>query len=215
MSKIISAGEGVRAWAKPEIEVANAPVEESPNQEEENIKSEEELRNELNALKQEAYNEGLELGKKAGMAQAQETINKYQAQFVAILDALSKPVEQLDERIESELVNLSVAIARQIVRRELKTEPAQVVGVVKEALSILPSGVQNIKVHMHPSDAQLVSEIMLANVDERKWQVLEDPVMERGGCLVETDSSTVDAKIDTRIAAIAARLMGGERTEDE
>ncbi|MFC1750163.1 flagellar assembly protein FliH [Pseudomonadota bacterium] len=211
MSKIISAGEGVRAWAQPEIVSSN----ESVMPDAKDVKSEKDIQKELNALKQAAYNEGIEQGKQAGLAQAKELIDNYQAQFVAMLEALSAPVEHLDEKIEHELVDLSVAIARQIVRRELKTEPAQVVGVVKEALSILPSGVQNIKVYLNPSDAQLVSDIMLANVDERKWQVVEDPVMERGGCRVETDSSTVDAAIDARIAAIAVRLMGGERVEDE
>ncbi len=209
--KLISAGDDVRAWATPEISGAQGPHA----RRQEKAKSNVDLEQELAALKQQAYHEGLEQGKQAGLAQAQEMINAHQKQLVAMLDALAKPLDHLDEKIEQELVSLSVAIARQIVRRELKAEPAQVVGVVKEALSILPSGVQNIKVYLSPEDARLVSDIMLSNVGERKWQVVEDPVMEQGGCRIETNASTVDATIDSRIAAIAARLMGGERTDDE
>ena len=211
LSKIISAGAEVAAWAVPEV--SGAQEQHSNPHKGPDISAE--LAAEMAALKQQAYQEGLEQGRQAGLAQAQAAIDAQQQRFVAILDALSRPLDHMEERVEQELLTLSVSIARQIVRREIKTEPAQVVGVVKEALSILPSGVQNIEVHLHPEDARLVSDIMLANVDERKWKVIEDPVMGQGGCRVDTDSSTVDASIDSRIAAIAARLMGGERTDDE
>jgi len=55
---------------------------------------------------------------------------------------------------------------------------------------------------------------MLANVTERKWELVENLAMQRGGCHIETDIASVDATIESRVAAIAARIMGGERSDD-
>ncbi|MGH8314622.1 MAG: FliH/SctL family protein, partial [Steroidobacterales bacterium] len=46
---------------------------------------------------------------------------------------------------------------------------------------------------------------------ERAWQIVEDPVMARGGCEVVSATSRVDARIETRLAAILSELLGSER----
>jgi flagellar assembly protein FliH len=89
-----------------------------------------------------------------------------------------------------------------------------VIGVVKEALNALPAAGQNIKLHLHPEDSKLVADTMLANANERKWELVDNPLIQRGGCRIETDSSNVDATIESRVAAIAVRIMGGERAND-
>ena len=215
LSKIISGGDSVRAWAKPNIDSRAPKKRDEQKEAEQAALKAEQARKEIEALRLQGYSEGYEKGQQAALAEAEKEREAFRNQIATLLNAFAEPLELLEAGVEEELVNLSVAIARQIVRRELKTEPAQVVGVVKEALTVLPSAVQNIKVHLHPNDARLVTEIMLANIDERKWEVVEDPIMEPGGCRIDTDTATVDATIDSRIAAIAARLLGGERAEDE
>ena len=46
------------------------------------------------------------------------------------------------------------------------------------------------------------------------WRIVEDPVLTRGGCRVESESSQIDARLETRIGAVVSRLLGGERSED-
>lgn len=210
MSRLISSDEAFKAWVQPEIgeETKTQKKSESP------ADIQKTLEKEAAALKEKACREGFEQGRSEGLAKAREEVEAYTGRFMALLDALATPLEQLSDEVEDELVKLAVAIAKQIVRRELKTEPAQVIGVVKEGLNLLPVASQTIKIQLHPDDAKLVAEIMLANVSERKWELLENPVMQRGGCRIETDTASVDATIESRVAAIAARIMGGERSND-
>ena len=49
---------------------------------------------------------------------------------------------------------------------------------------------------------------------ERAWVIVEDPVMARGGCRITTATSRVDARLETRLAAILSELMGTERQGD-
>ena len=210
LSKLISSDESFKAWALPEIGTEQPSHKKSAHP----VDHQKDLEKELARLKENARREGLEQGRAEGLAKAREEGRAYVARFEALMQALATPLEQLSDEVEDELVKLAVAIAKQIVRRELKTEPTQVIGVVKEALAALPVAGQNIKLQLHPDDAKLVAEIMLANVTERKWALVENPVLQRGGCFIETDTASVDATIESRVAAIAARIMGGERSND-
>ena len=49
-----------------------------------------------------------------------------------------------------------MALARQIVRRELKTDPTQIIGIIREAIAALPVAARDVRVHLHPEDAAVV-----------------------------------------------------------
>ncbi|MCF6235244.1 MAG: flagellar assembly protein FliH [Gammaproteobacteria bacterium] len=154
--------------------------------------------------------EGRDLGSRQGKAEAKEKIQ----QFESILQTLSKPLLQLDDAIEQELLSLVMAIARQVIRRELKTDPGQVIAVVREAVGALPLADAKVRVFLHPEDAALVREALTMPEDEYAWQVVEDPVLSRGGCKVVTETSQVDASLDTRLAALVSGVFGEGRQSD-
>jgi flagellar assembly protein FliH len=104
-----------------------------------------------------------------------------------------------------------MSLARQIVRRELKTDPTQIIGIVREAISSLPVAARDVRVHLHPEDAAVVRQNLAPTESERAWQLVEDPVMARGGCQITTTASRVDARLETRLGAILSELMGTER----
>ena len=124
---------------------------------------------------------------------------------------LAKPFEELDAEVERELLTLAMTLARQIVRRELKTDPTQIIGIVREAIAALPVAARDVRVHLHPEDAAVVRQNLAPTESERAWQLVEDPVMARGGCQITTATSRVDARLETRLGAILSELMGTER----
>ena len=214
LSRLISSSNLFTAWIKPDL------GDDVKKKKRENISVEApvdyqiELERQAGEIKDNARLQGYKEGHIEGLEQARQEVEICVQKLKGLMDALASPLEQLADDIEDELVKLSIAIAKQIVRRELKTEPGQVIGVVKEALSALPAAGQSIRLHLHPEDAKLIEETMLANANEGKWVVIDNPVIQRGGCRIETESSNVDATIESRVAAIAARIMGGERTND-
>jgi flagellar assembly protein FliH len=177
---------------------------------------------ELESIRQAAYEEGLELGKGEGFElgrkeaaeQAGEALAREVEQLEEIRQALSEPLKQLDEEVESSLVHLAIAIARQLVRREVKTDPSQIVGVVREALGVLPINGRNLTLMLHPDDAELIREAYEVGNNELNWRIEEDPLLSRGGCRVLSDVSRVDATIESRLAAIIAPMLSGERARE-
>jgi flagellar assembly protein FliH len=128
---------------------------------------------------------------------------------------LSMPLLDLDKQVVDELVEVSMAVVRQMVRRELKISPGEVVAVVKEALSVLPVTAGDVQLVLHPEDAALVRTALLGSDTESPWQIIEDPVLSRGGCRVLTNTSRIDATVENRINAAIAAVMGGERQVDQ
>ena len=124
---------------------------------------------------------------------------------------LAKPFEELDAEVERELLTLAMALARQIVRRELKTDPTQIIGIIREAISALPVAAREVRVHLHPEDAAVVRQNLAPTESERAWVIIEDPVMARGGCQITTATSRIDARLETRLGAILSELLGTER----
>lgn len=206
--KIIS-GKNVseqRAWRPPSMDDASEAVTSNRN----NLLTAAQIEQVQQQAYEEAYAVGLQEGRAAGVEQA----NGKAKQLERLLQALSKPFEELDEQVEQELVALSISLVRQLVRRELRADPGQVIAVVREAMSLLPVASRNIRVHLHPEDAALVREALSVSEDERTWSIVEDPVLSRGGCKVSTDYSQVDASLESRLSQFFAQVFGGQRESD-
>jgi flagellar assembly protein FliH len=174
---------------------------------------------ELEELERRTYEEAFAKGREAGLAAARAETEKSVAQLkaqVARLDGvfglLAQPLHELDAQVEQQLTQLALTIARQLVRRELRIDPAQVIAVIRETVALLPAAARDVRVHMHPEDAAVVREKLAAPGAERAWTIVEDPVMTRGGCRVTTDTAQIDARLETRINSVISTLLGDERS---
>ncbi len=176
----------------------------------------------LNEIQEAARAEGFEQGRSEGQAygrregieEGRVIVRERVERLDQLLIALNSPFEQLDQQVENEIVTLVISMMRQLIRREVKLDPGQIVGVVREALGILPVSSRNIRVMLHPEDAELVREAYTLGEHEQQWQIVEDPVIQRGGCRIHTDTSQIDATLDSRLSSLIAPMLAGERQRD-
>jgi flagellar assembly protein FliH len=176
---------------------------------------------ELEDLERAAWEEAFAQGKEAGLAAARMEIEtrcadleQQAGRLNSILDLLATPLKQLDAEMERQLVMLSFTLAKQLVRRELKADPSQVIGIVRDTVSLLPIAARNVRVHLHPEDAALLREKLAETTADRAWSVVEDPVQSRGGCRITTENSQIDARLETRLGAALSSLLGDERNTE-
>lgn len=177
---------------------------------------------ELEALQRQAYEEafqqGLAEGRERGYAEAWQRgegeVRDALARLESIVLQLAEPLEAVDDAVVEAVGDLAVLIARHLVRRELKTNPGEVVGVVRETMRHMPIAPRAARIRLHPDDVELVQNAFALRDDTKSWRLEADPLVTRGGCVVETDSSRIDASVESRLAAIASRMLGGERESD-
>src|SRR5262245_5630508 len=177
--------------------------------------------NELEEVEKRAYTEAFAKGHEAGLAKARqetqaqlEQLKSQVAMLERTLGTLAQPLQQMDGDVEQQLAALAMIIARQLVRRELQLDPAQVIAVIRETVALLPVATRDVRVHLHPQDAAVVRERLATPASDRAWSIVEDPVMTRGGCRVTTDTASIDARLETRIHAVAVAVLGEARAAE-
>lgn len=161
---------------------------------------------------QEGHAEGYQRGYAEGLAAGRDEVALRVQKLDQIVAFMHQPLEQLDNAVEEQLTWLATEIARQLVRRELRSSPGEIVAVVREAVALLPVASAGIQVRLHPEDAQLIREVLsLGRDDEPVWRIIEDQTLSRGGCLVNTEQSRIDATLEKRLGLLIATVMGDER----
>jgi flagellar assembly protein FliH len=175
----------------------------------------------LSGIEREAWEKGYTEGRDAAVAAVRKEQQATQVELdrrvqnlASILDFMAKPIAALDAEVQRQLVSLTGAIARHIVRRELKTQPDEIVAVIRETVSLLPMTARDIRVHLNPEDAKIVRARVVEAGSDRSWNVAEDPLISRGGCRVSSENSTIDATLEQRLGAAIAAALGDSRAPD-
>ena len=174
---------------------------------------------ELEAIRQDAYNEGFSTGEKdgfhAGQLKAKQEADVVLAGKVAVLEQLMTqlfaPIAEQDQQLERALVQLVSQMSREVIRRELLADSSQLTQVLREALKLLPMGAGNVRIHINPQDFELVKA--LRERHEENWRILEDEQLQPGGCRVESEHSLIDASIETRLDLALKQLFAQQREQ--
>jgi flagellar assembly protein FliH len=169
----------------------------------------------LEAVERDAWEQGLAAGHTEGVRRGQaelaariNDVNVKYAALEAILGTLAKPLDQLDTAMEQELTRLALIIGKHLVRRELRIDPSQVIGIIRDTVGLLPLATRDMKVHLHPDDAAIVREKLATPTGESEWVLKEDPLLARGGCRITTATSSIDARLESRVAEAVNSLLG-------
>lgn len=152
---------------------------------------------------EEAYRRGYEEGLNEGRAEADQRILRLDA----IGNALARPLQELDQAVERELLTLAAALAKQILKRELACDPNQILDSVRDCLELLPGAAREITIHVAPQDARVLGE-HLADDAARSWRIAEDITLEPGNLRISSDSSQIDGTWDARLEQMLASAVG-------
>ena len=99
-------------------------------------------------------------------------------------------------------------LAQQFIQYELKLQPERVVDAMRAALAALPINDRKLKVFLHPQDVELVMAVLALDLDDERWQWLEDPLLSRGGVRLETADTSVNASVEARLARLIEKMLG-------
>jgi flagellar assembly protein FliH len=202
----------IERWSMPQVEgrVVGRPIDERK------------AAAAAEAIARVAREQSEQRGYEAGMAKAQAEMQGKLAEldarikrFDGVLSFLAQPLQELDEEVEKSLLQLALSVGKQLARRELRLDPSQVIAIIRESLQDLPASAREPRVHLHPEDAAVVRERLTEPAgEERAWKLVEDPTMSRGGCVVRTENSQIDARLESRIGTVIANALGDERAEE-
>ena len=162
----------------------------------------------LARLEREAYEKGFEQGQKDGLSLGEKRVQETMGQMASLLRAMTGLKKQVYDEAEAELLRLSVEIARQIVRREVTTDPSIVTRAVRRAFEYLGDQSQ-VRISVHPADMKEVQRLLpdLAQLHRLEgFELVEDAAVERGGCILETGFGRINGSIEDQLAMLKEEL---------
>lgn len=165
----------------------------------------------LATLRKEAYAQGYTEGLEKGTLQAQAETNRKLEALEALLEAMAKPYEDINQQTLDSLAKLAGKIARCLVKRELRTEPEAIIALVRDTVGILNSSAEKINVHLNPADSVLIQSITRSTSEKSRWKLIDDPLIPRGDCRVTSRDSLVDGSLMSRINTVITQFQGDER----
>ena len=172
----------------------------------------------LQQAREQAHAQGLAEGRAQGTAEAtqawQQRLDDYVAgtgretaeRLDALVRALDSSLGALQQRMAKELLQLACDIARQVVRRELASDPQALLPVVREALDMMSAESKPATVRLNPQDWERLQEPLKAAHPQPKIEWLADASVKPGDCLVESAGAQVDGSLERRWQRAVAAL---------
>lgn len=161
---------------------------------------------ELKRLEKEAYDKGFQTGMSDGHETGRAETGKHAQYFIKLIDSMTRPFEQMDQRVAEELAGLAVVIAEQLVRCELTTKPELILDIAKNVIAALPVNTQSVQLHLNPEDAAIVRDQSQGN-QAQEWQIMENASLERGDCRIFSADSSIDATLANQLQSIVTSAI--------
>lgn len=158
------------------------------------------------AVRQEGYAQGFAQAQAQAAMETQQRIAEFTRnqgeetaqRLAALFASTSQQLQQSEQTIAQGVLELACEVARQVLRQELSVNPNVLQPVIREALGLLLVDSKSAVVRMNPLDLEVLEEPLRAEFSSLSLTLLADARVDRGGCLVESAGTVVDASVEKR-----------------
>ena len=155
---------------------------------------------EIQAIQDAAYREGLERGlaegHAEGFAQGQAEVRRLAAQMEGILDNFSRPLDRLENEVIAALSELAVRIAGALVGRAYQTDPVLLQELATTALDAVGGAQREVELRLHPDDIAALTPLLAMTAHTR---LTADTSLTRGDLRVHAESVRIDGTLEARL----------------
>lgn len=116
--------------------------------------------------------------------------------------------EYLKER-EPQIVSLALEISSKILEREVASDPEVILSIADRALALAGASTDYC-ILLNPADMDVFEGHLERTGRKTTVQVVGDPTIGRGGCVITTAHGKVDARLEAQLANIESALLGAE-----
>jgi flagellar assembly protein FliH len=163
----------------------------------------------LSAIERDAYERGFAAGERAGKELGLKQLEASYQVVSRLIEALQEAKSALLENVEKEILQIAVAVARHVLRKEIRQNPDHLLGSIRAALQKMGQ-IETLAIHLHPQDLERLRKErnkVVELVGNVQWFRLEaDATLHPGECIIESNDQIVDQRIDSQLSVIAEEL---------
>lgn len=153
----------------------------------------------------EAHAAGVREGEIAGGNRAAAEMQPVMERLTRSIQEIANLRNRLRREAEADVVQLALAIARRVIRREMAADPDALRGLVLAALEKL-QGQEISRVKVHPAHAAMVKSCLQQALSGGLVEVVSDQSRELGSVIFETSRGNLDASVDSQLQEIERGL---------
>jgi flagellar assembly protein FliH len=168
----------------------------------------------LASLEREAFAKGYEQGERAGVEAGSTRAEAMLRRLAQTIEELADLRRTMIRQTERQMVQLSLAVAKRILRREVVVDRELTLTMARVALERLGDATA-VTIRLNPADfeATFRRHDDLQTHTGARVSVVADPAISRGGCLVQSDFGYVDGSVDAQFQELARALLVDEGQE--
>lgn len=153
-------------------------------------------------VEQRAYEKGLSEGEARARAVFEKALAEARSQVSVALRQFTTQRETYFERVEADVVQLALSIARKILHRESQIDPLLLTGVVRVALEGINRDTQ-VRLRANPDEVRFWRDYFTHSEDIRPApDLIGDPSLSPGHCVLETELGTTHISFETQLKEI-------------
>jgi flagellar assembly protein FliH len=180
-------------------------------------KAKEEAEKEIQIVKdttaENGHREGLERGKREGFDQGREegrrTYDELVRKWNGLLEGIASERKKLIGELQPLLVDLVSKALTLCLKKEAEKSSHLVLGLAEEVLKKAQDRVR-LRLHLNPADIAEVEDQkarLQLSVGAGSLELMPDARIEKGGCVLETEAGSVDARLSTVVSRIKESLQ--------
>jgi flagellar assembly protein FliH len=150
-------------------------------------------------------------GREEGLAEArrvfEERLARERASLAKALEQFTRDRAAYFPKIEGEVVELALSIARKILHREAQLDPLLLAGIVRVALEKI-DGATGVRLRVHPQNAADWHRYLSTHLDPADLpEIVEDASQPPDCCALETSMGTATVGLEVQLKEIEHGLM--------
>jgi flagellar assembly protein FliH len=154
-----------------------------------------------------ARQEGLRQGVAQAQAAAAQTLEQERCSILNALENFARERREYFRRVETDVVTLSLAIARKLLHREAQIDPLLLSGIVRVALDQIQQGSQ-VVLRCSPNEQSSWQKFLSAPSEaQREITVQGDESMEPGTILLETTAGKAAISLEAQLKEIESGFL--------
>jgi flagellar assembly protein FliH len=156
---------------------------------------------------EEARKEGLREGELRARREYEQSLRREREAMQQAIRNFGQECDRYYQRVEQEVVQLALSIARKVLHRESQVDPLLLAGIVRVALRKLEAGTQ-VKIRVHPAEAALWRKSLAEESESgRSPCVEEDESVSPHQCVVQTELGVTELGIEPQLKEIENGLL--------
>jgi len=154
-----------------------------------------------------AFEQGRQTAHQQLRAELDSALNENRRQITAVLQQFAVERQDYYRRVEGEIVQLALAIARKILHREAQLDPRALAGIVRVTLEKLDAGTA-VNLHVNPKEAADWRHYFACQMEGLPVpEVHEDPTVPGGECRIETSLGATEVGFQSQLKEIETGLL--------